>query len=67
MGQSNKAGTYKNMLLVSTVAGIFGVYFLYKGFKTFAWCLVGVWAVVGIVARVLIIMDKRSSKNRKEI
>ncbi|MDR2437298.1 MAG: hypothetical protein LBD17_04440 [Endomicrobium sp.] len=67
MGQSNnKANTYKNMLLVSTLAGVCGVYFLYKGF-TLAWFLVGVWAIVGIIVRVLMVMDRKSSKNRKEI
>jgi uncharacterized membrane protein len=68
MGQSNKVGTYKNMLLVSTFCGIFGVYFFYKGFnKTLAWLLIGIWALVGIVVRFLIIMGKKSSKNKKEV
>jgi F0F1-type ATP synthase assembly protein I len=67
MVQNNKAFTYRNMLLVSTLAGVGGVYFLYKGFKTLAWFLVGVWAVVGVVVRVLIIIDKKSTKNREEI
>jgi F0F1-type ATP synthase assembly protein I len=66
VGQNNKVVIYKNMLLASTFAGVFGAYFLYKGFKTLAWVLIGVWAVVGIVVRVLII-DRKSSKNRKEI
>jgi hypothetical protein len=67
VGQNNKVAIYKNMLLVSTLSGVFGAYFLYKGFKNLAWFLIGVWAVVGIVVRVLIIIDKKSSKNRKEI
>ncbi|MDR2427531.1 MAG: hypothetical protein LBD19_01095 [Endomicrobium sp.] len=67
MGQSNKVGTYKNMPLVSTLCGVFGVYFLYKGFKTLAWLLIGIWVIVGIAVRFLIIMDKKLSKNRKEI
>jgi hypothetical protein len=63
MGQSNnRAGTYKNMFLVSTLSGVFGVYFLYKGFIALAWFLVGIWAVVGILARVLVIMNKKISK-----
>jgi hypothetical protein len=67
VGQSNKTSAYKNMLMVSTLSGAFGVYFLYKGFKSLAWFLIGVWAVVGIVVRAFIIIDKKSSKNRKEI
>ncbi|MDR3195186.1 MAG: hypothetical protein LBT58_00075 [Endomicrobium sp.] len=67
MGQNNKAAAYKNMLVVSTLSGVFGVYFLYKGFKSLAWFLIGVWAVVGIVVRAFVIIDKKSSKNRKEI
>jgi hypothetical protein len=55
------------MLLVSTLAGLFGVYFLYRGFIALAWFLVGVWAVVGIIVRVLVVMDRKSLKNRKEI
>jgi hypothetical protein len=63
MGQSNnKASMYKNMLLVSTLAGVSGVYFLYKGFIALAWFLVGSWAVVGIIVRVLIVVDRKSSK-----
>jgi hypothetical protein len=60
--QSNKVGAYKNMLLVSTLCGVFGVYLFYKGFKTLTWLLIGIWAVVGIVVRFLIIMDKKLSK-----
>jgi hypothetical protein len=67
VGQNNKAAAYKNMLVVSTLSGVFGVYFLYKGFKSLAWFLIGVWAVVGIVVRAFVIIDKKSSKNRKEI
>jgi hypothetical protein len=62
VGQSNKVGTYKNMLLVSTLCGVFGVYSLYKGFKTLAWLLLGFWAIVGIAIRFLIITDKKLSK-----
>jgi hypothetical protein len=64
---NNRSGAYRTMLLVSTLAGLVGVYFLYKGFIALAWFLVGVWAVVGIIARILIIMDRKSLKNRKEI
>jgi hypothetical protein len=67
MEQNNKAVIYKNMILISTLSGVFGVYFLYKGFKVLAWCLIAVWVVIGIVVRVLIIIDRKSSKNRKEI
>jgi hypothetical protein len=67
MERSNKAVIYKNMLLISTLSGVFGVYFLYKGFKVLAWYLIAVWAVIGIFVRAVIIIDRKSSKNRKEI
>lgn len=66
MGQGNKVGVYKNILLASTLCGVLGVYFLYKGFKALAWFLIGTWILVGIGVRFLIIMDKKLSKNRKE-
>jgi hypothetical protein len=69
MGQGNKVSIYKIILLISTLCGVLGVYFLYKGlgFKALAWFLISGWVLFGIGVRFLIIMGKKLSKNRKEI
>jgi hypothetical protein len=54
------------MFFVSTASGLFGVFFISKGIKVFGWVLIGIWGILSVIVRVLIIMDKRT-RNRKEI
>jgi cyanate permease len=65
MDQSKKAFVYKYMFLVSTVLGVFGVYFLYKQLVILGWMLVCGWAVLAVFVRILIIKDKKFFKNNK--
>ncbi|AKL97910.1 hypothetical protein [Endomicrobium proavitum] len=65
MRQEDKAVLYKYMFIVSTVCGALGVYMLYKQIQVLGWILVGVWAVLAIIVRVLIIKDKKFVKNKK--
>jgi len=62
---SKKAVLYKNMFIISTVCGALGVYFLLKGFKLTGWILVGIWGVLGLLVRVMIIRDKKLIKDKK--
>jgi hypothetical protein len=55
----DKISTYKNMFLISTISGILGVYLLYKKALFLGWILVGFWAVLAVVVRVLIFIDKK--------
>jgi len=60
--QVKKAALYKNMFIISTVCGALGVYCLFKQFYIAGWILVGVWAVLAVLVRVLIIKDKKLKK-----
>ncbi len=63
---SAKAKLYKYMFLISTVSGVLGIYVLFKGFSAvLGWILVGIWAVLAVVVRVLIMQDKKIMKNTK--
>lgn len=64
--QSKKAVWYKRMFLISTVSGVLGIYVLYKGFSAvLAWILLGIWAVLAVTVRVLIMRDKKFLKDKK--
>jgi hypothetical protein len=45
------------MFLASTLAGISGVYFLYKQLVVLGWILVCVWVVLAVIVRVLIVTN----------
>jgi len=62
---AKKAVLYKNMFLVSTVSGMIGVYLLIKHIKVVGWILLGVWAVLAVAVRVMILRDKKFNKNSK--
>ena len=59
-----KAALFKYMFVVSTVCGALGVYFLIKHFMVLGWILVGIWAVLGVLVRVLIIKDRKTLNKR---
>ena len=64
--QSKKAVWYKRMFMASTLSGVGGVYLLYKGYSpVISWILIGVWAVLAVAVRVLIMKDKSFLKNQK--
>ena len=64
--QSKKAVWYKYMFLISTICRVIGIYILYKGVSAvLAWILIGIWAFLAIVVRILIIRDKNFIKNKK--
>lgn len=65
MEQNKKAIIYKNMFLVSTICGVIGVYLLYKQFTVLGWTLVCVWALLAILVRVLIILDKKFTQKQR--
>ncbi|MDR3124874.1 MAG: hypothetical protein LBU10_03240 [Endomicrobium sp.] len=65
MEQNKKALIYKNMFLVSTACGVIGVYLLYKQFSVLGWTFVCVWAVLAILVRVLIILDKKFTQKER--
>jgi hypothetical protein len=64
MENSKKATIYKYMFLTSTTCGALGVYFLYKHFIVLGWILVCAWAILAILTRVLIIIDKKIFKQK---
>ncbi|MDR1418535.1 MAG: hypothetical protein LBI80_05240 [Endomicrobium sp.] len=66
MENSKKANIYKCMFLTSTACGALGGYFLYKHFLALGWTLVCIWAILAILVRALIIIDKKSL-NKKEL
>ena len=53
-----KANLYKYLFLISTVSGALGAFSLYKGLTMLGWILAGVWLVLGITVRVLMIKNK---------
>jgi hypothetical protein len=60
MNRENKASLYKYLFLVSTVCGALGVYCLYKSFSNIvSFTLIGAWAVLGLLVRILIMRDKK--------
>ena len=61
--QLNAKGVlYKHMFIVSTVSGALGIYSLYKGAAVLGWILIGVWAVLGALVRILMMRDKRNGR-----
>ncbi|MDR3112433.1 MAG: hypothetical protein LBU55_04655 [Elusimicrobiota bacterium] len=65
MQRNRKVSLFKNMFLISTVCGALGVYFLYKEQIAVGWLFVCIWAVLAVLVRLLIILDrkKESKKN----
>ena len=59
---AKKAVLYKYMFIISTVCGALGVYGLFKQVRIFPWILIGVWAVLGVLVRVLILRDKSAAR-----
>jgi hypothetical protein len=55
------------MFIVSTVSGALGVYLLFFKDKlhVLGWILAGIWVVLAILVRILIIRDKKYFKNNK--
>jgi len=63
----NKLTVYKILYAVSTASGIAGVILLFKDFSRIAaYILIGVWGVLGIIVRILIVADRRTLRKLKE-
>jgi energy-converting hydrogenase Eha subunit E len=60
MDHNKKAPIYKYMFLVSTACGVIGIYLLYKQFIVLGWTLISIWAILAVLVRVLIILDKKN-------
>ena len=60
--QSKKITLIKYMFLTSTTCGALGVYFLFKNILPLGWIFVGIWAVLAITVRIIIIKDKKNLK-----
>jgi hypothetical protein len=63
MEKNKKAVLFKYLFLTSTVSGALGAYALYKQQTIIGWTLAGIWAVLAIFVRILIILDKKGGKN----
>ncbi|MCL2144200.1 MAG: hypothetical protein FWH43_01705 [Endomicrobia bacterium] len=61
-----KAKIYKNMFLISTFCGLAGVYVLFKySSHLIGYILCGIWFVLAVLVRILIMRDKKYFKNNK--
>jgi hypothetical protein len=58
MENDKKASLYKYLFLISTICGALGAFSLYKGMTSLGWILAGIWLVLGIAVRVLMIKNK---------
>jgi len=65
MNLETKGIIYRRMFVISTVCGVLGVYLLFKHYIVPGWILVGIWAVLAIIVRVLIMKDKKLLKDKK--
>jgi undecaprenyl pyrophosphate phosphatase UppP len=63
MEKNKKIKLFKTMFVTSTVCGVLGVYCLYKEIKTAGWFLVGIWCILAILVRVLMLLNKKGGKN----
>ncbi|MDR3071534.1 MAG: hypothetical protein LBU29_02975 [Endomicrobium sp.] len=52
------------VFLISTFAGVVGLYLLHKQFVVLGWICIGVWAVLGVTVRILIIRKKIDKKSK---
>ncbi len=58
MEKNKKNDLFKYMFIVSTVCGALGVFFLYKEYTTAGWIFIGIWGVLAVLVRVLIMKNK---------
>ena len=66
MDLRKKGMIYKNMFLIFTLCGVVGLYIMYK-FETkwSGYFLCGLWLVLAVLVRILIMKDKKYFKNNK--
>ncbi|MDR1196122.1 MAG: hypothetical protein LBL00_06580 [Endomicrobium sp.] len=66
MDMQKKARIYKNIFLISTFCGVAGLYILWKfdGHWT-GYILCGIWFVLAVLVRILILKDKKYFKKNK--
>ncbi|MDR2771958.1 MAG: hypothetical protein LBB93_00630 [Elusimicrobiota bacterium] len=59
MKKDKKMELYKYLFIVSTLCGAFGAFALYKEFQIIGWILVGIWFVIAVIVRFLIIKNRK--------
>jgi uncharacterized membrane protein len=64
MKTDNKYNKYKYLFLISTFAGVAGLYITYKFHspmaKNISYVLFGIWLILAIYVRYLVIKDKKN-------